>query len=269
LELFMQPPALRLQALRLLHLLLEAPALAQLFECSLAAAATVARGDPALQPEAKATSDSGAAPMQLERREDGGSSVVDGDAWKGAAMVADALFDSFLLPVQDVCPPGSPASSSDLTAAASAEPAEGGYAVARAAMALVASLREHRQTGLLNALLLDEACGAPGCMLAQRLIQLAGAASALPGEDGALLPLCPAPGGEAALLRAQANWQQRLRVVQEALTLLRGLLIDEACGEARQHESPRQHSFVHLQSSVARQVGTAGNAEADTFGLLV
>jgi hypothetical protein len=38
-------------------------------------------------------------------------------------------------------------------------------------------------------------------------------------------------GGGDGLLHQQAAWQQRLRVVQEALTLLRGLLVDDSTGE--------------------------------------
>ena len=124
-------------------------------------------------------------------------------------------------------------------AAAAGEPACSGTTVARAAMQLVATLRERRQRGILSALLLDDACGAPGCMLAQRLMQLAETALALPGEEAALQLLCPLPWPEGAgaargttLLHQQADWQQRLRVAQEALTLLRGLLVDSECSES-------------------------------------
>jgi hypothetical protein len=271
-EFFMRPLALRLQALHLLQLLLEDASLAQLFEGSLAQAAA-ARGEPGPPTATAATGgggsgnatpgreaqprlrggfadgggggDNGAQPMQVDCGGDG-EACGGGGPWIGAAAIAERLLDSFIL--DDGMPPGSHGSSSSSGSSsnsAGCRRAEGdlpggssGAAAARAAMHLVAALREQRQQGLLVALLLDDACGAPGCMLAQRLVQLAEAATAVPGEEAALMLLCPAQWPQAssagtggALLAAQAAWQQRLRVAQEALTLLRGLLVDDRCGE--------------------------------------
>lgn len=258
----MHPPVLRLPALRLLHLLLEEPALARLFEGSLAQAAAArsepgpptatagTSGGPSGTPgDEAATGGGGPHPMQVEQGGGGGDGGQRGGPWTGAAAIAERLMDSFVLDEGGPLASGSPHlthsshSGSGGAEAGSASAAGGGAAAAavpRAAMALVAALREARQQGILIYLLLDDACGAPGCMLSQRLVQLAEAALALPGEEGALQLLCPlqwpASGGSAApgappLLHQQAAWQQRLRVAQEALTLLRGLLIDDSCGE--------------------------------------
>lgn len=265
----MQPAALRLPALQLLQLLLEDAALAQLFEGSLAQAAAI-RGEPGpptatagtsgtgeggggstpAQDAAPALSGSGGAgngmaPMQA----DGGEAE---GPWIGAAAIAERLLDSYVLDEAlpgDGSPPrgsgaaagsaaavGAPGSSSSSSSGSSRD----GTTVARAALQLVAALRESRQRGILVSLLLDDACGAPGCMLAQRLVQLAEAALAQPGEEAALMLLCPqqcpqgggGSGGDGTmLLHRQAAWQARLRVAQEALTLLRGLLVDDSCGE--------------------------------------
>lgn len=261
----MGPPALRLQAIRLLQLLLEDASLARLFEGSLAQAAA-ARGEPGpptatagnsggedsatpvgeLMPApggAGGEAAGGPQPMQAE----GGEGAGVTGPWIGAAAIAERLLDSFVL--DDSLAPSSAAVGSGPTPAAGSSGGGSaascrGTAVARAAMQLVAALREQRQHGILVYLLLDDACGAPGQMLAQRLVQLAEAAFAQPADDDALMP-CPLPfpdglstssgaGGSssaATLLHQQAAWQQRLRVAQEALTLLRGLLVDESCGE--------------------------------------
>lgn len=261
----MQPPALRLQALQLLQLLLEDASLAQLFEGSLAQAAA-ARGEAgpptatagtsgvgegngaSSTPGREAVRGGGAAGHGVQPLQAEGGEVDGGGPWIGAAVIAERLLDSLMLD-DSLAPAAEPSSSrgvgASAAAAASAEPcgiAVGGTAVARAAMQLAASLREHRQQGILVALLLDDACGAPGCMLAQRLVQLAEAALALPGEEVALMLLCPlqwpqdgsssSAGGAGTLLHRQAAWQQRLRVAQEALTLLRGLLVDDSCSES-------------------------------------
>lgn len=284
----MQAPPLRLQALRLLHLLLEDAALAALFEGGLRQAAA-ARGEPGPPTATAATGGSGgqegaggsatpgrpllpapgagfgdgdAQPMQLDvRPHEGEGGEAGSGPWIGAAAIAERLLESFVLDggtpahasgdgsagaAVAAAAAGStgsaPASDGDGGTAAGGSGGGGGVAAARAAMALVAMLREQRQHGILVSLLLDDACGAPGCMLAQRLVQLAEAASALPGDDASLMLLCPAQwpsasaaaggGGGATLLQQQAAWQQRLRVVQEALTLLRGLLVDDSCGES-------------------------------------
>jgi hypothetical protein len=295
-ELFMRPLALRLQALRLLQLLLEDASLAQLFEGSLAQAAA-ARGEPGPPTATAATGgggsgnatpgreaqprvgggfaggggggDYGAQPMQVD---DGGSGEAGGSGgpWIGAAAIAERLLDSFIL--DDGMQPGSHGSSSSSSSAGcrrAEEALPGGSssaAAARAAMHLVAALREQRQQGLLVVLLLDDACGAPGCMLAQRLVQLAEAATALPGEEAALMLLCPAQwpqagsaGAGGALLAAQAAWQQRLRVAQEALTLLRGLLVDDSCGERLTGDKLMQ-KLLSPQGLAAAAVGTAFEA---------
>lgn len=174
-----------------------------------------------------------------------------GGPWIGAAAIAERLLDSFVLD-DSLAPSSGPGSAAapmvDSGSGSGSSAAAGcGTAVARAAMQLAAALREQRQHGILVYLLLDDACGAPGQMLAQRLVQLAEAALAQPAdEDGALMPCplqCPdgsgisssgsgAGGGSGGtVLHQQAAWQQRLRVAQEALTLLRGLLVDESCGE--------------------------------------
>lgn len=262
----MGPPALRLQAIRLLQLLLEDACLARLFEGSLAQAAA-ARGEPG-PPTATAGNSGGEGsstpggeliaapggaggeaaggpqPMQAE----GGEGAGVTGPWIGAAAIAERLLDSFVL--DDSLAPSSAGVGSGPTPAAGSSGGGSaascfGTAVARAAMQLVAALREQRQHGILVYLLLDDACGAPGQMLAQRLVQLAEAALAQPADDDAALMPCPLPfpdglstssgaGGSSSagtLLHQQAAWQQRLRVAQEALTLLRGLLVDESCGE--------------------------------------
>ena len=265
-ELLMQPPALRVQALQLLQLLLEDASLAQLFEGSLSQAAA-ARGEPGPPTATAGTGgsggtgegggtshtpgrsaapgcgDNGVQPMQPDDSEAGGP-------WIGAAAISERLLESFVLsdgpaPTAAAGPSGGSAkggsaAAADLAASA-AEPACGSStAMPRAALQLVAALREQRQRGILAALLLDDACGAPGLMLAQRLVQLADAALALPGEEAALQLLCPLQwparvagggGGGGTLLHQQAAWQQRLRLAQEALTLLRGLLVDSECSE--------------------------------------
>lgn len=253
----MQPPALRLQALHLLQLLLEDASLARLFEASLshAAAARCEPGPPTATagntgdeadcgtPQGPAAGGGGDG-MQVE---DGGGAALAGGPWTGAAEIAERLLDSFSL---DLGPQPAAAAQHDSGAdgrsahgAADAGAEAGGVApgatVPRAALALVAALLEARQHGLLIYLLVDDACGAPGGMLAERLVQLAESAMAIPGEEGAMMLLCPLPwpdssgsrAGSALLLRQQAAWQQRLRVAQEALTLLRGLLLEESCGE--------------------------------------
>ncbi|KAL4857432.1 Queuine tRNA-ribosyltransferase accessory subunit 2 [Chlorella vulgaris] len=286
-ELFMQAPPLRSQALRLLHLLLEAPPLAALFEGSLGLSAA-ARGDPAPPTATGATSGTsggleggagsstpaaaaeaaagGPAELQEQQQQqqqqmpmqlDGGSGGENGGGgtpWLGAALIAEILLDSFALDIEPPLAGSSSCSRSDggselAPSTSSSGPGVaacggGGVAAARAAMQLVAMLREERHQGILLALLLDDALGAPGCMLAQRLIQLAEAATAQPGEEASLMLLCPeqwptaqqgqaaplqaAASGSGVLLQQQAGWQQRLRVVQEALTLLRGLLVEDS-----------------------------------------
>lgn len=271
-ELLMQPPALRMQALQLLQLLLEDATLAQLFECSLSQAAA-ARGEPG---PPTATAGTGGTGISGGTGEGGGASHTPGRAavpgggddgvqamqadeseaggpWIGAAVIAERLLESFVLtdglaiapeaPSSGGSEGGSSASSPAAAAgaaAAAAEPGGSSTAMARAAMQLVAALREQRQRGILAALLLDDACGAPGSMLAQHLVQLAGTALALSGDEAALQLLCPlqwparpgsSGGGGGTLLHQQAAWQQRLRVAQEALTLLRGLLVDSECSE--------------------------------------
>jgi hypothetical protein len=67
---------------------------------------------------------------------------------------------------------------------------------------MVARLREQRQLSILAALLMDDACGAPGCMLAQRLVQLAEAASALPANEAGMMLLCPPRRAAAAAAAA-------------------------------------------------------------------
>lgn len=252
----MQPPALRLQALRLLQLLLEDASLARLFEGSLSRAAA-ARCDPGMPTGTAGTSGDGAgsdtpqgpaaggggAPVQVE---DGGGSVVAGGPWTGAAEVAERLLDSLSL---DLGPQPADAAQHGSSARApnAADAGARGVGIAalaavpRAAMSLAAELLGARRHGILAYLLLDDACGAPGGMLAERLVQLAESAMAVPGEDGAMMLLCPLPWPQGAARGAgaagglplcqQAAWQQRLRVAQEALTLLRGLLLDESCGE--------------------------------------
>ena len=263
----MTPPVLRLQALRLLQLLLEDAALARLFEASLSQAAA-ARGEPGPPtatagtsggegsgtpsgqllggPGAAGDAGEGPQPMQAE----GGEGAAGGGPWIGAAAIAERLLDSFALgdslgppPASSAAtagPAGSGGSDGSSSSSSGSVACGTGTAVARAAMQLAAALREQRQHGILVALLLDDACGAPGQMLAQRLVQLAEAALAQPGEDANLQLLCPLqwPDGSGAsgasggsLLHQQAAWQQRLRVAQEALTLLRGLLVDDTCGE--------------------------------------
>jgi hypothetical protein len=143
-------------------------------------------------------------------------------------------------------------------------------------MQLTAALREQRQHGILVYLLLDDACGAPGQMLAQRLVQLAEAALAHPAaEDAALMP-CPLPcpdgsgsgGTGETLLHQQAAWHQRLRVAQEALTLLRGLLVDESCGVAAMDDLVTIPATARLTLTTLSRLGrleppgTAGAAAA-------
>jgi hypothetical protein len=302
-ELFMQAPPLRSQALRLLHLLLEAPPLAALFEGSLGLSAA-ARGDPgpptatgatsgtsggleggagSSTPAAAAEAAGGPAELQEQQQQQqqqqmqvdggsGGENGGEGTPWLGAALIAEVLLDSFALDIEPPLAGSSSCSRSDggseLTACTSnsgpgvAACGGSGVAAPRAAMQLVAMLREERHQGLLLALLLDDALGAPGCMLAQRLIQLAEAATAQPGEDASLMLLCPeqwptaqpgqaapsqaAASGSGVLLQQQAGWQQRLRVVQEALTLLRGLLVSDSTRECASEACSR--TAVALQS---------------------
>ncbi len=286
----MGPAALRLQSIRLLQLLLDEPSLARLFEGSLSQAAA-ARGEPG-PPTATAGNSGGedsatpggeliAAPgVELMAAPGGGGGGAAaaaaggpqpmqaeggegaGGPWIGAAAIAERLLDSFVLD-DSLAPSSAPGSAAAPTAdsgsgggsdSGGTAAAGCGTAVARAAMQLVAALREQRQHGIVVYLLLDDACGAPGQMLAQRLVQLAEAALAQPAdEDGALMPCplqCPdgsgisssssgAGGGSGGtLLHQQAAWQQRLRVAQEALTLLRGLLVDESCGERSPYAAP-------------------------------
>jgi hypothetical protein len=135
---------------------------------------------------------------------------------------------------------------------------EGGGAVevARAALALLASLRERRRHALLLALLDREGEAAPlgggGSLgLAQSLLQLAAAAVAPRSLDAAAMILSSQPwpspletphaavegrgGGAQQAQRAQHEqlaWHGRVRLAQEALTLLRALLVDDVTGEA-------------------------------------
>ncbi|KAL4448861.1 hypothetical protein ABPG77_007578 [Micractinium sp. CCAP 211/92] len=254
-ERFMQPPGLRLPALRLLQLLLEDASLARLFEASLshAAAARCEPGPPtATAGDSDDTCTGGGAPRgpaaggACDATQEGDrAGAAAGGPWTGAAEIAERLLDSFSLDLgtQPVVAAQHGDSRAAPGPAGTGEEAGGiasRAAVPRAAMSLVASLLEARQHGILIYLMLDDACGAPGGMLAERLVQLAESATAVPGEEGALMLLCPLPwpdgtGSRAAsgvLLRQQAAWQQRLRVAQEALTLLRGLLLDESCAVA-------------------------------------
>lgn len=121
------------------------------------------------------------------------------------------------------------------------------YAIPRQALSLVAMLREQGVRGILSHLIQSDDGGggtAGGEGLCQRLVQLLEAASAQQGPQAATAPLSPAqcppalldaaaPGGASSTVEtagAQRAWQQRVRLMQEALTLLRGLLVDEALG---------------------------------------
>jgi hypothetical protein len=146
------------------------------------------------------------------------------------------------------------------TAAAAAQAAAKGGAAAgdqpcaapQQALRLLAMLRERQAHGILSHLIQSPDDGGAGGTisgegLCQKLIQLLEAASAQQGPDAATAPLFPAqfpsgppelagPAGQGtgdaatACLAAQLEWQQRLRLAQEALSLMRGLLMDDALG---------------------------------------
>ena len=285
LELFLRPPGLRVQALQLLHLLLEEPALAAAFEASLAAAAgssgqesetpqgsggsgpgggrsslADASTGPSRAPSHKGGADQeGAAePMQLDAAEPHAA-----PSWAGAPAVLRRVLQSLSLapgqpqpqpqqgPQQQQQQQQQPAAGGGHEApakmpgaagagGAAAGPAAGGggpCAAARQALKLVAMLRERRAQGILLALLQ----GDDGCEgLCQRLVALVAAATVQQGPDAATSPLlpaqCPAGAGDlssgsaAEAAAAALAWQQLMRVAQEALTLLRGLSVDEALG---------------------------------------
>lgn len=284
----MQPPGLRLPALRLLQLLLEDASLACLFEASLshAAAARCEPGPPTAtagnsgDDTGRGTPQGPAAGGACDATQEGDrAGAAAGGPWTGAAEIAERLLDSFSLDLgtQPVVAAQHGDSRAAPGPAGTGEEAGGiasRAAVPRAAMSLVASLLEARQHGILIYLMLDDACGAPGGMLAERLVQLAESATAMPGEEGALMLLCPLPwpdgtGSRAAsgvLLRQQAAWQQRLRVAQEALTLLRGLLLDESCGEgwsvagwvAERERQLAGERALHTDAHSMRSVGCPG-----------
>ncbi len=129
------------------------------------------------------------------------------------------------------------------------------YGAQRQALRLVAMLRERHSYGVLSHLIHGHDEGGTssgGAGLCHRLVQLLRSASAQREPGCAPSPLLPtqfptgplercaadssntagaAPGGgAAATCAAQLEWQQRLRLAQEALTLLRGLLLDETVG---------------------------------------
>ena len=100
----------------------------------------------------------------------------------------------------------------------------------RTAMVTVALLREQGQAACLRFLVQEAGNTENGGSLPVRLLLLAEAAVADQGPDAPVTPVLTAawPEGSWPEVRdAQVAWQHRLRVAQEALTLLRALLLDE------------------------------------------
>ncbi|KAK9840657.1 hypothetical protein WJX81_007653 [Elliptochloris bilobata] len=199
----------------------------------------------------------------------------DAVRWRGAWQLLAALLACLappppqLPPARSLLPAASPGASPSRLAiarpphagasaergAASALPSGWGpYKMQRRAMAAVAALLEAQRHGLLLALLSDEAgacataspvgaaasssSGHSGGALAQRLVTLADAVTKADG-GGVLavmrVPQLPSDGRGAGAAAAAAAWVERLRLAQEALTLLRGLAAD-AHTAAAMHE---------------------------------
>jgi hypothetical protein len=109
-------------------------------------------------------------------------------------------------------------------------------AMPRAAMAVVALLRE--RPGAAVSYLVSEVGGSGG-PLPVRLCQLAASALAARGATASVTVVATAPwtqGSFPAARLEQAAWQRRVRVAQEALTLLRALLVTDATAVAAADE---------------------------------
>lgn len=264
LEIFLQHQELHLPAVQLLHLLLEDATLAAAVGASAAAAAAAARAEQA------PPSTGGAAPGNKRRpsvdtpvtrsaarlaaesqdgEEEAVAMQVDGqeDArWMGGAAVLDGLVDCLRLPSR--CDDPLDTAGGDEGAAAAGDGAHAqdlagrkeGCALPRAAMAAVALLRERGQDACM-AYVMQEPGGqgstgqGSSSPLPVRLVQLAEAALSPTGPDAPVTPILTTDwpeGGWPGARAAQAAWQRRLRVAQEALTLVRGLLLGEGTAGA-------------------------------------
>jgi hypothetical protein len=270
---FLQEPALRLPAVQLVHSLLEDPALAAAVGAG--AAAALARAE---QPGGGSPGPASAA----KRRAGGGTPLTRGaaarmaagdrvpmdidppapapqGAWLEGWAVLEGLAACLAPP-----PPGPPAEAVD------------DCALPRAALAAVALLRERGQQACLGYLLQEAGTSGTsggGGPLPVALLALAESAVAHQGADAPVTPVMTAAwpqGAWPAARDARAGWQRRLRVAQEALTLLRGLLLTEATGGATVDELlPGAAVTRRVLAAATRLSKATGPAEGEAAGALV
>jgi hypothetical protein len=180
-------------------------------------------------------------------------------SWEGGPSVAAALLDCLALELATAAeqaaprplgslgsPAGGNAGARGPAPAHSVQPGPGGAgSVARAALEVLASLREWRRHGILAHLIQEREDQGPLGSLPMRLVRLADECTSDSGRDGGQLTLlipAPRPADVASLMA----WWQRLRVAQEALVLLRGLGIDSALG------AHRDSACRHLEGPFSR-----------------
>ncbi|KAK9902006.1 hypothetical protein WJX75_000979 [Coccomyxa subellipsoidea] len=217
--------------LQILHLLLECTAICDLLEARLAAQAASGEGDSVAQPAGATASDGVPAPA--------GDGTAGETSWSGCWTIFRAL-NVFLTAL-----PHTTAAASDPN---TTSPRDCPYKVPRRALLVLALCMEAGRFGLLLPLLSEEA-GSPS--LVQRLVILVDEATQNP-EGGSLRAL--AAPKQATTASEALRWQQALRLAQEALTLLRGLSVQELLQELVLEEHLAMPASTRLCHTVVGRV---------------
>ncbi|CAL8465940.1 g5476 [Coccomyxa elongata] len=228
----------KLAFLQVLHLLLECPAVCDLLEASLAAQAAQGQGadaELAASADAQLAASAADASAGVQGNPDEGGGTERGTkSWSGCWNIFQALNNCL-----SAAPAATKATAGPLQGPANDCP----YQVPRRALLVLALCMEAGRYGLLLPLLSEEA-GSPS--LVQRLVILVDDVTRSP-EGGLLQALAAQP--RPATVPEARRWQVALRVVQEALTLLRGLSAAEHLRELVLEEhlaSPAATRLCHV-----------------------